>query len=181
MSGERKDTSSYSSDSSDDEEHEVESRSFISDGREIGECKLKVRGKPLQCISSIVKQKWRPGDVVPVQVKVSNETNRSIKSIQVCLYTTKVKPVKKVNEKKKWAKPIKSGTEEEYFEGARFPLPGYTDFHGEIKYTLPTEISNTDEDTYHCLVCVFPFKSLIKDSHARIELPIHIEKEFYFY
>ncbi|KAL6080624.1 hypothetical protein QOT17_000261 [Balamuthia mandrillaris] len=125
---------------------------------------------------SIGQGPYKPGDKVEVFVKIENSASNQVKSIQAYLQTYKgvPKPAKKEGGKPKRGKPKKTGTDQEYFQGARFPLDGYVDYEGSIHYPLPKKLEETAEDTEHELLLIFDVKKTIGYYHIKAPLPVHV-------
>jgi hypothetical protein len=91
-------------------------------------------------------QHYRPGATIVLNVDIKNESDAQIKSIQAVLKTIEVVTEGK---KKKKKKPVQSGKHEEWFQGARFPLDGYTDYDGSVNYSLPSALPDSSDTVIH--------------------------------
>lgn len=77
--------------------------------------------------------------------------------------------------KVKRPKPKKlENTEQEYFQGARFPLQGWVDYDGDVSFPIPDSITKTKEDTAYELVVNFDVSGAIGSAHVQAFLPITI-------
>jgi len=156
------------------------SKSFISDGKEVAETLVKYgKNRVLHCICKLEKKKYKPGDHLPIQISVENDTKKEVKSIRVSLHKTAVtkrRTDKKGKEKVTWGKSeLIPDSDQEYFEGARFPLPPFTNWHGEIKYPLPGSLPDTSSDLEYELVFEFPTPSLLREHSPKAVIPVYIQ------
>eukprot|EP01089_Gocevia_fonbrunei_P004711 TRINITY_DN14757_c0_g1_i1.p1 TRINITY_DN14757_c0_g1~~TRINITY_DN14757_c0_g1_i1.p1 ORF type:complete len:166 (+),score=33.28 TRINITY_DN14757_c0_g1_i1:114-611(+) len=159
--------SDYSdSDSADDSPIE---KSFIHGGRETTEIVKKVSGKRMKLVISIPKKSYSVGSSVVVDIEIENETKREIKEIGAFLQTTQ----KDGTKKDKKAKPQQSGTTQQYFQGARFPLPGPLGYKGEVSYPVP-HVPNSSDENIHQLVITCPYRTGLTTRHLTAILPITV-------
>jgi len=164
--------------SEDEELQEEVSKSFIADGNEVGETLVKYGANEMHFKCTVRKKAWRPGSTVPITVSIKNETKKEVKSIRLALFNTVLlkRTSKKGKLKEKWGKPeLTPDSEQEYFEGARFPLPPSTDFHGEIKFPLPERLADSGDKLTYELVFEFPTSGFLTDHHTKVRIPIQID------
>jgi len=182
----------------------VQQQSFISDGKELAETTLKFRSKPLHLVCSVVNRPWPPGCQLIVNVKILNESIKRIKSIRMTLHKIKAKPEKtkkkdkekdkekekekekkkpKVEKEIKWEKPITVGEKQEYFMGARFPLPPFTNYYGDIRFPLPSKscLEDSSPTVKYELVIEFPMSRYMAvngvDTKAKCVVPLIIDSK----
>jgi len=170
------DKSERSADSDDDKDSGDETgrvhtggKSIISQGKiEANTVKKKVTYKV-----SIADQNYRPGSGITLTVDIKNQSDKTIKSIQAVLQTVEVVTEGK---KKKKKKPVQAGKHEEWFQGARFPLEGYTDYVGTVTYTLPSALPDSSDAVQHQLVVQFDVKKAMGYNHIKLILPVTVRK-----
>jgi len=168
------DRSADSDDDNSDEEngggkHVTSSKSIITEGKvEASICKKKVTYKVW-----VNDQNYRPGVGITLHVTLKNESDKTVKSIQAVLQTIEIVSDGK---KKKKKKPVQAGKHEEWFQGARFPLEGYTDYEGTVVYTLPSALPDSSDSVLHELVVQFDVKKTVGYNHIKLLLPIRVRK-----
>jgi len=92
------------------------------------------------------------GNSVTVHVTINNDSPKQIKSIEAHVRVFKGK-TKKSGGKIKRPKPkALEGSEQEFFQGARFPLQGNISYEGEISYPIPKKLEATNAELEYELV-----------------------------
>jgi len=169
------DDSDGSDANSDDDREDVTSAKSIVQGGQISATAVKkYHGK--KHITSKVwinDQNYKPSAGITLNIKIQNECDKTVKSIQAVLQTTEVITEGK---KKKKKKPVQAGKHEEWYQGARFPLDGYTDYEGTVVYTLPSALPDSSDVVIHELVVQFDVKKRIGYHHIKLILPLTIRK-----
>eukprot|EP01089_Gocevia_fonbrunei_P018207 TRINITY_DN610_c0_g1_i1.p1 TRINITY_DN610_c0_g1~~TRINITY_DN610_c0_g1_i1.p1 ORF type:complete len:184 (-),score=32.76 TRINITY_DN610_c0_g1_i1:98-649(-) len=145
------------------------SSSYIGGTKETITVVKKRGGKPIKLIVSREKKKNFGGESIPIEVEIVNDTNKGIKSIDAWLQTV-VKDGKKI-------KIEKVGSHQQYFQGARFPLPGCLGYKGEVVYPLPKDLFPTSDELRHELVVDLPYAGRVKTQHLRAFIPILIPQQ----
>eukprot|EP01088_Endostelium_zonatum_P004590 TRINITY_DN15897_c0_g1_i1.p1 TRINITY_DN15897_c0_g1~~TRINITY_DN15897_c0_g1_i1.p1 ORF type:complete len:183 (-),score=44.01 TRINITY_DN15897_c0_g1_i1:87-635(-) len=125
------------------------------------------------------------GQTITIQIEIENNTNKSIKEIDAQLVAVNLDDEDYVKKSKKKRTPKEEqqdyrkiprttiGTVQQYFQGARFPLPASTGYTGEITYPIPTAYKTSDF-VAHELVITLPYKKklLVAKLTARVPLVI---------
>jgi len=122
-----------------DSKKTVSSSSHVSEGVAKTEVKKTYFGSSdtLTFSCSVPSAAVSAGSQLDVRVEIKNDSPKTVKSIEAWLRVYKGKPKGK-GKKVKRPKPKKmESTEQEYFQGARFPLQGYVSYEGVIAYPLP--------------------------------------------
>jgi hypothetical protein len=142
------------------------------------------KDKLVEFTVSVENRPYKPEEKVEIKFEIKNQTSKTMKSIKCVLETKGAKPEGNGKDKKKAKKPKKgeaerglpSGTEDEFFCGARFPLDKYTDFKGTDSYRLPKKVEKTSGQVKHELHLAFPIRSRPINSWKNIDawLPIEI-------
>ena len=121
-------------------------------------------------IKAIIDDKhYAPGDKVDVRIEVVNDTKRKLKMIEAHLETVKV-----VDHLLKKKIVEKSGTDQEYYQGARFPLEGRLNYEGNVHYPLPKELLPTEDKTVHHLVVGVPYATTLGWGHVSVPITVHV-------
>lgn len=102
-------------------------------------------------------------------VIISNQTKREIKAIEAWLLTTR-------KDGKKKPKVEKAGSHQQYFQGARFPLPGGVDYDGAVGYPLPKDLEATTDSVSHAIVISLPFTGALRGGVLKAVLPLKVVK-----
>lgn len=141
------------------------------------------KDKHIEFTISVEARAYKPEEKVEIKFEIKNQTSKTVKSIKCVLETKGSKPEGK-DAKKKQKKPKKgeaergtpSGTEDEFYCGARFPLDKYTDFKGTSDYRLPKKVEKTGDHVKHELHLSFPIRSRPINSWKNVDawLPIEI-------
>jgi hypothetical protein len=119
------------------------------------------RGGPIHLTVSIPVKEFCSGERVRVEVLLDNESKTAVKSLEFAVQTL-------TNGKKKIS------SQQEYFQGARFPLPSYTEYRGVIEYPLP-KLPNTSESITHELVVGFQAKNrFLRLQRAQVRLQLKV-------
>lgn len=144
------------------------------------------KDKVIEFTVSIENRNYKPEEKVELKFEIKNQTSKTMKSIKCVVETKGAKPEgdSKDKKKKKQKKPKKgeaergvpTGTEDEFYCGARFPLDKYTDFKGTDSYRLPKKIDKSSGTVKHELHLSFPIRSRPINSWKNIDawLPIEI-------
>jgi hypothetical protein len=144
------------------------------------------KDKVIEFTVSIENRNYKPEEKVELKFEIKNQTSKTMKSIKCVVETKGATPEgdSKDKKKKKQKKPKKgeaergvpTGTEDEFFCGARFPLDKYTDFKGTDSYRLPKKIDKSSGTVKHELHLSFPIRSRPINSWKNIDawLPIEI-------
>lgn len=141
------------------------------------------KDKQIEFTVSIENKAYKPEEKVELKFDIKNASGKTMKSIK-CVIETKGGKPEEGKDKKKPKKPKKgevergvpSGTEDEFYCGARFPLEKYSDFKGSDGYRLPKKIEKTSDQVKHELHLSFPIRSRPINSWKNIDawLPIEI-------
>jgi len=151
--------------------HSVSSKSHVAEGRAKTEVK---KGKDMVFECDMASGAVTAGSTVDVHVVIKNESPKSVKSIQAWIRVFKGKPKGK-GKKVKRPKPKKmEETEQEYFQGARFPLPPHVGYEGNVSFPLPKKLEPTSETTEYELVLNFDVSAALGWSHIHAYLPLII-------
>jgi len=170
--------SSSGEETSDEEKKEAKKMGITSSEKKMGAGKIEshvIMKKEIEFDAWIENKSYKPASTVEIHVKVANNSKQEVKSIQVVLRTYRGLPKKK-GSKKKLPKPTVTGTDQEYFQGARFPLGAFQDYSGTVTYTLPEGLSSSAEDVKHELLLTFPVPKRIGHHQVRVALEIPIKK-----
>lgn len=144
------------------------------------------KDKVIEFTVSIENRNYKPEEKVELKFEIKNQTSKTMKSIKCVVESKGATPEgdSKDKKKKKQKKPKKgeaergvpTGTEDEFFCGARFPLDKYTDFKGTDSYRLPKKIEKSSGTVKHELHLSFPIRSRPINSWKNIDawLPIEI-------
>jgi hypothetical protein len=143
------------------------------------------KDKVIEFTVSIENRNYKPEEKVELKFEIKNQTSKTMKSIKCVVETKGAKPEgDSKDKKKKQKKPKKgevergvpTGTEDEFYCGARFPLDKYTDFKGTDSYRLPKKIDKSSGTVKHELHLSFPIRSRPINSWKNIDawLPIEI-------
>jgi len=143
----------------------------------IGEDGVKVAVKK----KNIIFEAWaprgpfKPESQVEIKVKITNESAKQVKSIQAWIRV--FKGAKKGKGKKaKRPKPKKlNDSDQEYFQGARFPLQGHVSYEGVINYPLPKKLEATSNTLEYEIVLNWDVSGAIGWSHVQAFLPLPIK------
>jgi len=154
----------------------VSSKSHVAGGKAKSEVKKTWFGSSDQLLIevSIPSISVKPGGSVDIHVNIKNQSSKTVKSIQAWLRVFAGLPKGK-GKKAKRPKPKKmDNTEQEYFQGARFPLQGWVDYDGDVSFPIPDSLSKSKEDTAYELVLNFDVAGAIGSAHVQAFLPITI-------
>jgi hypothetical protein len=143
------------------------------------------KDKHIEFTVSIENRPYKPEEKVELKFEIKNQTGKTMKSIKCVLETKGAAKVEgEGKDKKKAKKPkkgeaergIPTGTEDEFYCGARFPLDKYTDFKGTDAYRLPKKVEKSSAAVKHELHLAFPIRSRPINSWKNIDawLPIEI-------
>jgi len=159
------------------EKHLVSSKSHVAEGRAKTEVKKTFFGSAdsLTFECSMASGAVKAGSNLEVHVVIKNDSPKSVKSIEAWLRVFKGKPKGK-GKKVRRPKPKKmDGTEQEYFQGARFPLQGHVGYDGTITYPLPKKLDGTSEILEYELVVNFDVSGTIGWNHVQAFLPVQVK------
>jgi len=151
------------------------SQSTIVGGKQRFEVFKKLDGKKGVQLVITFSGKAVAGSNVTLDLAIDNKTGKEIKEIMVKLESLSAD---KVNKKKKIKDSdyVVTGTLQQYFQGARFPLPGNCDYKGEVVYPIPDEVL-TDGENHHFLVVILPIKkNLVSNTQVIARVPVVITK-----
>lgn len=170
------DSDDRSADSDDDKDSGDENGRVHTGGKSVisqGKVEATTTKKKIIYKVSIPDQNYRPGTGITLSVEIKNQSDKTVKSIQAVLQTVEVVTDGK---KKKKKKPVQAGKHEEWFQGARFPLEGYTDYNGSVVYTLPSALPDSSDSVQHQLVVQFDVKKAMGYNHIKLILPVTVRK-----
>jgi len=154
----------------------VSSKSHVAGGKAKSEVKKTWFGSSDQLLIEVTISSIsvKPSGSVDIHVNIKNQSSKAVKSIQAWLRVFAGLPKGK-GKKAKRPKPKKMDhTEQEYFQGARFPLQGWVDYDGDVTFPIPDTIGKTKEDTAYELVLNFDVSGAIGNAHVQAFLPITI-------
>ncbi|ELR20929.1 uncharacterized protein ACA1_279000 [Acanthamoeba castellanii str. Neff] len=114
---------------------------------------------------------YAPGSTIPIQVSIKNTSEKQVRSIMATLQTKEG-----VAEKGKKLEPLQTGKKEEWFQGSRFPLDGYTDYDGSVTYQLPRTLPSSSESITHEILFQFDVKGFTGWTKVFAPLVITVKK-----
>jgi len=125
---------------------------------------------------------YKSEEKVEIRIEIKNQASKIVKSIKCVLETKGIELSEKEKKKKKKPKKgepelgVPTGSEEEFYCGARFPLEQYTDFRGTCEYRLPPKPEKSSDHITHDLHLAFPIRSrsLNRWKNISVWLPIQI-------
>jgi len=136
--------------------------------------KKTVKFKELTFEVTVPAGPFTAGDSIQLHVLINNQSPKQVKSIQAWLREYKGK-FKKSGGKVKRPKPKKrEDTEQEYFQGARFPLMGHVSYEGDISFPLPKGLESSSNELAYDIVVNFDVSG-IKWKHIPISIDVDIE------
>jgi hypothetical protein len=114
------------------------------------------------------------GSNVEIRVKIVNDSPKQIKSVQAWMQVFKGKKKGK-GPKAKRPKPRRmEGTDQEFFQGARFPLPPNVGYEGAVVFPLPKKLEETSDSLEYELVMNIDVSAAFGWNHIQACLPIPI-------
>jgi hypothetical protein len=164
-------------------EARAEEKKTVSASTQIGDDGVKTQVKKTWSFSgdSILFEAWAPKgpfkkeSSVEVKVKITNESAKQVKSIQ-CWVRVFKGATKGKGKKAKRPKPRQlPDSEQEYFQGARFPLQGMVSYEGTFSYPLPKNLESTTSTLEYELVLNFDVSGALGWSHVQAFLPLPIK------
>ena len=155
----------------------VSSKSHVAEGRAKTEVKKTFFGSSdvlvFEC--DMASGAVAAGSNIDVHVCIKNDSPKTVKSIDAWLRVFKGKPKGK-GKKVKRPKPKKvDGTEQEFFQGARFPLPSHVGYDGNISFPLPKKLEATSETVEYEIVLQFDVSATLGWNHVQAFLPVVIK------
>eukprot|EP01088_Endostelium_zonatum_P000723 TRINITY_DN10968_c0_g1_i1.p1 TRINITY_DN10968_c0_g1~~TRINITY_DN10968_c0_g1_i1.p1 ORF type:complete len:174 (-),score=42.88 TRINITY_DN10968_c0_g1_i1:70-591(-) len=113
---------------------------------------------------------YKAGEKVEVRVEIVNDTKRKLKMIEAHLETIKI-----VDHLLKKKTVEKSGTDQEYYQGARFPLEGRLNYEGTVNYPLPEHALPSEDKIIHHLVVGVPYATTLGWGKVSVPITVHVE------
>eukprot|EP01087_Luapelamoeba_hula_P011931 TRINITY_DN3312_c0_g1_i1.p1 TRINITY_DN3312_c0_g1~~TRINITY_DN3312_c0_g1_i1.p1 ORF type:complete len:262 (+),score=80.08 TRINITY_DN3312_c0_g1_i1:38-787(+) len=157
----------------------AEEKKTISSSTHIGEDSVKTLVKKSGG-GEITFEAWAPrgpfraDSGVEIKVKIHNESKKSVRSIKAWIRVFKGPKKGKGKKAKRPSPKLLPDSEQEYFQGARFPLAGFVSYEGTFTFPLPKKLEATTSTLEYELVLNFDVSGAIGWSKVQAFLPLPI-------